>query len=110
MPATASKQPDPKPEPDPTPEAATTAGTAPTPTEPESVLVPAGRQPPGVYEFTGSLPTQYLDIPLTARPADGNDPATVFDWPFSAPDDGRWVPTKKKSNQQPDNAPALPEE
>jgi hypothetical protein len=33
-------------------------------------------------------------------------PATVFDWSFSAPGDGRWKPSKKKPNQQPDNTPA----
>lgn len=83
--------------------------------------VPAGRQPAGVYEFTGPLATQYLEVPLTARPespgrdATDNEPAvpataaTVFDWPFSAPDDGRWKPSKKKPNQLPDNAPADPE-
>lgn len=83
--------------------------------------VPEGRLPAGVYEFVGTLPTQYLEVPLTARPEDaGRDatddepavpatPATVFDWPVSAPGDGRWKPTKKKPNQQPDNAPADPE-
>jgi hypothetical protein len=83
--------------------------------------VPEGRLPAGVYEFTGTLPTQYLEVPLTARPEDpGRDatddeaavpatPATVFDWPFSAPGDGRWKPSKKKPNQLPDNAPANPE-
>jgi len=83
--------------------------------------VPEGRLPAGVYEFTGPLATQYLEVPLTARPEDpGLDatadepaipatPATVFDWPFSAPADGRWKPTKKKPNQLPDNAPAIPE-
>lgn len=83
--------------------------------------VPAGRLSAGVYEFVGTLPTQYLEVPLTARPEDpgtpGTDdepavpasPATVFDWPFSAPGDGRWKPSKKKPNQLPDNAPANPE-
>lgn len=82
--------------------------------------VPEGRLPAGVYEFVGTLPTQYLDVPLTARPeTPGQDtddaaavpatPATVFDWPFSAPGDGRWKPSKKKPNQQPDNTPADPE-
>ena len=83
--------------------------------------VPEGRQPAGVYEFTGTLPTQYLEVPLTARPEtpgrDATDdepavpatPATVFDWPCSAPGDGRWKPSKKKPNQQPDNTPANPE-
>lgn len=127
MPATASK-PDPKPEPDPTPAPARTTEAAPAPTEPGAADVPPGRQPAGTYEFTGPIATQYLEVPLTARPADPGAPAvpaaddkpeaaaapassaTVFDWPFSAPDDGRWVATKKKPNQQPDNAPALEEE
>lgn len=83
--------------------------------------VPEGRLPAGTYEFVGTLPTQYLEVPLTARPENpGQDatddqpaapatPATIFDWPFSAPGDGRWKPTKKKPNQQPDNTPADPE-
>lgn len=68
--------------------------------------VPAGRLAAGVYEFTGAVATQYLEVPLTARPATDDGPATVFDWPFSAPDDGRWKPTRRKPNQLPDNAPA----
>lgn len=110
---------------------ATTARTtdadapAPSATEPaktaEADEVPEGRLPAGVYEFTGTLPTQYLEVPLTAHPetpgrdADGDEPsapatpATVFDWPHSAPGDGRWKSSKKKPNQQPDNAPADPE-
>lgn len=83
--------------------------------------VPEGRLPAGVYEFVGTIPTQYLDVPLTAHPEipgrEATDteeavpatPATVFDWPFTAPGDGRWKPSKKKPNQQPDNAPANPE-
>jgi len=83
--------------------------------------VPEGRLPAGTYEFVGTLPTQYLEVPLTARsetpgqdatddqPAVPASPATVFDWPFSAPGDGRWKPSKKKPNQQPDNTPADPE-
>ncbi len=116
-------------EPDPTPATTkATADTAPAPDEPSTAEVPAGRLPAGVYEFTGPIPTQYLEVPLTARPADPGSPgrpatddgpevpevppspATVFDWPFSAPDDGRWMPTKRKPNQLPDNAPANPEE
>jgi len=116
------------PEPDPTPAAKPTAETAPVPVEPGAVAVPAGRQPPGVYEFTGPIATQYLEVPLTARPANPGrpgrpatgdtpevppvpaSPATVFDWPFSAPDDGRWQPTKRKPNQVADNAPPVSEE
>jgi hypothetical protein len=105
MPATAKDEP--KPDPTPTPK------TTPETTAPDKLAandVPPGRQPEGAYEFTGPIPTQYLEVPLTARPADADNPATVFDWPFSAPDDGRWQPTKKKPNQLPDNAPANPEE
>ncbi len=86
-----------------------------TPAEDTAGEVPEGRQKAGVYEFTGTVPTQYLEVPLTAHPEipgqDATDdtpatPATVFDWPFSAPDDGRWKPSKKKPNSLPDNAPA----
>jgi len=110
------------PEPDPTPAAKPATETAPAPVEPGAVAVPAGRQPPGAYEFTGPIATQYLEVPLTARPADPGTPATdyepgrpptpatVFDWPFSAPDDGRWQPTKRKPNQVADNAPPVSEE
>lgn len=98
-----------------------TSKAAPAKAEAATDDVPEGRLPAGVYEFTGTLPTQYLEVPLTARPEDpGRDatddepavpatPATVFDWPFSAPGDGRWKPSKKKPNQLPDNAPADPE-
>lgn len=100
------------PEPDPTPAAtdpapAKDAETAPSP-QPAPV-VPPGRLPAGTYEFTGPLPTQYLEVPLTAYPADADRDATVFAWPVTAPDDGRWKPTKKKPNSLPDNAPASPE-
>jgi hypothetical protein len=106
----------------PEPDTATAEPAKATPNE-----VPEGRLPAGVYEFTGALATQYLEVPLTARPETlGQDaiaatddapavpavpatPATVFDWPFSAPDDGRWKPSKKKPNSLPDNAPADPE-
>lgn len=116
-----------EPEPDATPAPTKTTNAAPEPDKPRARTVPPGRLAPGVYEFTGPITTQYLEVPLTARPADpgtpgrsatGDEPeisavpspATVFDWPFSAPDDGRWQPTKRKPNQQPDNAPANPEE
>lgn len=90
--------------------------------EPDTPEVPDGRLAAGVYEFIGSIATQYLEVPLTAhpaypeRPATDDEaavpaaPATVFDWPFTAPSDGRWQPSKKKPNQLPDNAPANPEE
>ncbi|MBP5926689.1 hypothetical protein F3K32_42545 [Streptomyces sp. LBUM 1483] len=105
-----SAKPDPSPEPDPTPatKPAPTPAPEPVPEPKESDTIP-GRLPAGTYEFTGPLPTQYLDVPLTAHPADGTRPSTVFAWPFGAPADGRWAPTKKKPNQLPDNAPADPE-
>ena len=106
MPATAKDEP----KPDPTPAPKTTQETVAAAPDTPANEVPPGRQPAGVYEFTGPIPTLYLEVPLTARPADEDNPATVFDWPFSAPDDGRWQPTKKKPNQLPDNAPADPEE
>jgi hypothetical protein len=112
-----------EPEPDATPAPAKTTDTAAAaPDKPETDAVPDGRLPAGVYEFTGPIATQYLEVPLTARPADPGrpatddepavapTPATVFDWTLSAPGDGRWAPTKKKPNSLPDNAPALPEE
>lgn len=97
------------PKPDPTP-AATTTQAAPAPTEPGAVDVPAGRLPAGVYAFTGSIATQYLEVPITARPADETTPATIADWPFGAPADGRWEPSKKKPNQVADNAAPLTSE
>lgn len=115
MPATKDEKPEPTP-------AKTTPEPAAVADKPKADEVPPGRLPAGVYEFTGPIATHYLDVPLTAypadegRPADGDDPgvpaspATVFEWPFSAPDDGRWQPSKKKPNQLPDNAPANPEE
>jgi hypothetical protein len=102
----------PSPEPDPTPAADTTPTPAPAPTPevaPESSKSGTGRLPAGTYQFTGPVPTQYLEVPLTAHPATDGRPATVFDWPFGAPDDSRWEPTKKKPNQAADNAPANPE-
>lgn len=108
-----------EPEPDATPATAKPTDTAPAPTAPEA---PEGRLPGGVYEFTYPIATQYLDVPLTARPADpgraaeGDDPgvrptpATVFHWQVSAPDDGRWQPTKRKPNQVADNAAPLTSE
>lgn len=121
-------------EPERTPAARTSepaAATEPDKTTPTAAAepdeVPEGRLAPGVYEFVGTVPTQYLEVPLTAHPeipevpgreaTDDEEavpavpavPATVFDWPFTAPGDGRWKPSKKKPNQQPDNAPADPE-
>ena len=121
MPASKSTEPDNTPADDTTSKPKPAAATQADP-EPEAAEVPDGRLPGGVYEFVGTLPTQYLEVPLTAYPADpgrpakGDDPgvpatpATVFDWPFTAPGDGRWQSSKKKPNQLPDNAPADPEE
>lgn len=99
-------------------EPAAAAEPAKAPAKEPADEVPVGRLPAGVYEFVGTVPTQYLEVPLTARPEtpgrDATDdepavpasPATVFAWPFSAPGDGRWKPSRKKPNQLPDNAPA----
>ncbi|MGW2920421.1 hypothetical protein ACWDBF_21520 [Streptomyces angustmyceticus] len=71
---------------------------------------------PGVYEYVHPTACVYPHVPLTAYPAredgDGKElPATVFDWPFGPPDDGRWAKTRKtKPNQAADNAPALSSE
>lgn len=78
---------------------AESAGASPSP-GPEAPS--AARLGPGVYEYTAPFATVY-DLPLTARPADGDTPATVFEWPDGAPDDNRWTPTRKKPNQVPDN-------
>ncbi|WP_128381273.1 hypothetical protein [Streptomyces cavernae] len=98
-------KPAPSPEPDPTPAAEATPAPEPAPRESATA---DGRLPAGMYQFTGTLPTQYLDVPLTARPADGDSPATVFAWPFGAPADGRWEPTRRKPNQVADNDNAAP--
>ncbi|MFF7411664.1 hypothetical protein [Streptomyces lydicus] len=71
---------------------------------------------PGVYEYVHPTACVYPHVPLTAHPAregaDGRElPATVFDWPFGPPNDGRWAKTRKtKPNQAADNAPALSSE
>lgn len=123
MPAKPAQEPERTPATTSTPDPEKTAPKAatPEPTKAEPDEAPAGRLPAGVYEFVGTVPTQYLEVPLTARPetpgreADDDEhavpaaPATVFDWPFHAPDDGRWKPSKKKPNTLPDNAPAHPE-
>jgi hypothetical protein len=109
MPAKPAQEPERTPAPTPTPETTAAEPAKATADKAAPLEVPEGRLPAGVYEFTGALPTQYLEVPLTAHPADGDQPATVFDWPFTAPDDGRWQPTKKKPNSLPDNAPAHPE-
>lgn len=103
----------------------------PQPEEPVALTVepgteaPADAEPtpePGVYEFTHFADCVYPHVPLTCRaarperPATEDDPgepevkATVFDWPFGPPDDGRWTKTRKKPNQNPDNAGPLTSE
>lgn len=88
---------------------------------PDSAVVPdqpaTGLLDPGVYEYTAPYSTVY-PVPLTAHPlipavaaTDGTAggpevPATVFDWFEGCPNDGRWTPSRKKPNQQPDNHPA----
>ncbi|MEV6833477.1 hypothetical protein AB0N17_02930 [Streptomyces sp. NPDC051133] len=98
--------------------AAESASDAPAATDP-----PAGPEP-GVYEYVHTDDCVYPHVPLTARaarsgrPATDDEPgepavdATVFDWPFGPPDDGRWKKTRKtKPNQAADNAgPLISEE
>ncbi|MCI3277655.1 hypothetical protein [Streptomyces cylindrosporus] len=94
------------------------AAPEPTPDEAVDPEQPTGLLDPGVYEYTHVSDCVYPHVPLTARaarperPATDDDPgapavaATVFDWAFGAPDDGRWTPTRKKPNQAADNEPA----
>ena len=89
--------------PPPSEKTTTEAPASPEPAEPNSP--PPGFLAPGVYEYTAPHTTVYA-VPLTARPAAGDTPATVFDWFTGCPDDGRWTTTRKKPNQQPDNMPA----
>ncbi|AEW92933.1 MULTISPECIES: hypothetical protein [Streptomycetaceae] len=93
--------------PDTAPEATITATDVPEPvpaTEPPAPKpTPPGRLAPGVYAYTAPYTTVYLDVPLTAHPATGTTPATVFNWAAGAPDDGRWEPTASPPNQQADN-------
>lgn len=70
---------------------------------------PTGPQP-GVYEYTYFADCVYPHVPLSARAATPDTPATVFDWPFGPPQDGRWAPTSKKPNQAADNAGPLTSE
>lgn len=93
-----------------------TDDTAPAPAAEEIPEAVPGPPEPGVYEYTHSTDCTYLHVPLSARaarPASADEPAqaaTVFDWPFGPPDDGRWSRTRKKPNQAADNEPALPRE
>jgi hypothetical protein len=106
--------------PEPTPQPKEAAAPAPEPgAETPATTEPAGPEP-GVYEYTHFDDCVYPHVPLTChagrpeRPATDDAPgepevkATVFDWPFGAPDDGRWKPTRKKPTQAADNAGPLP--
>ncbi|MHB9861978.1 hypothetical protein [Streptomyces sp. YIM S03343] len=82
------------PKPTPQPDEAAAPATADT---------PAG---PAAYEYTHYADCVYPHVPLTARAATPDTPATVYAWPAGPPDDGRWAPTSKNPNQHADNAPA----
>jgi hypothetical protein len=117
---TAKPPKDDAPQPTPQPEEPATPAAEPD-TEAPAVTEPSGPEP-GVYEFTHYADCVYPHVPLTCRaarperPATDDDPgepevkATVFDWPFGPPDDGRWTKTRKKPNQNPDNAGPLTSE
>jgi hypothetical protein len=75
---------------------------APAP-EPEAAPEPPGPKP-GVYAYTYFADSVYPHVPLTARAATADAPASIVDWPFGPPDDGRWAPTTKDPNQAADNA------
>ncbi|MGW2692330.1 hypothetical protein ACWC3Y_10765 [Streptomyces sp. NPDC001296] len=96
-------------EPTPQPEETTAAATEAPVNDPEPTAEPTGPEP-GVYEYTHFADCVYPHVPLTCRAATADTPATVFDWPFGPPDDGRWTKTRKKPNQAADNAPALSSE
>ncbi|MFF7142238.1 hypothetical protein ACFZB5_13450 [Streptomyces nodosus] len=96
------------PEPTPQLEDAATSATEPAP-DPESAAEPAGPEP-GVYEYTHYADCVYPHVPLTCHAATADSPATVFEWPFGPPDDGRWTKTKKKPTQAADNAGPLTSE
>lgn len=83
------------------------AAPPPDSTGPEPTPAPTTAPGPQAYQYTAPFSTVYGFIPLTAHPADGDRPATVFAWPGGAPD-GRWVKTSKQPNQRPDNDPASP--
>lgn len=90
------------PEPTPQPEQAAPPATDPAPAD----AVPE----PGIYEYTHFADCVYPHVPLTCRAETADAPATVFDWPFGPPDDGRWTKTRKKPNQAADNAGPLTSE
>jgi hypothetical protein len=92
-------EPTPQPEPSVVP-----AVPAPAPAAVEAPQ-PAG-PPPGVYAYSHFADCVYPHVPLSARTATADTPATIYDWPFGPPDDGRWTPTSKSPNQAADNEPA----
>lgn len=89
--------------PDDTPVAPAAAADTPPASETPPVEPLPGRLAPGPAEYTATFESVYLSVPLTARPAVDEHPATVFDWLDGAPDDGRWRPTTSKPNKLPDN-------
>lgn len=99
----------PKDESTPQVEKTTAPAAADTPDAEEPTPQTSGPKP-GVYEFTHFADCVYPHVPLTCHAATPDSPATVFDWPFGPPDDGRWAPTKKKPNQAADNAGPLTSE
>jgi hypothetical protein len=84
-------------DPEPTPQADAPVADTPPPTAPAR---------PGAYEYTHYADCVYPHVPLTARTATADTPATVYAWPSGPPDDGRWTPTDKSPNQAADNEPA----
>ncbi|MEU0818965.1 hypothetical protein [Streptomyces mirabilis] len=99
----------PKDEPTPQPEETAAAVETPAVDEPTPEAASAGPEP-GVYEYMHFADCVYPHVPLTCRAATADAPATVFDWPFGPPDDGRWTKTKKKPTQAADNAGPLTSE
>ncbi|MFE5037163.1 hypothetical protein [Streptomyces sp. NPDC056683] len=94
---------------EPTPQAAA-ADEVPEPAPATPDAAPTAAEPGGAYEFTHFADCVYPHVPLTARAATPDTPATVFDWPFGPPADGRWTKTTKKPNQAADNAGPLTHE
>jgi hypothetical protein len=116
---TAKPSKDDAPQPTPQPEEPATPAAEPDIEAPAAA--PTGPEP-GVYEYSYFADCVYPHVPLTCRAArpertaandDPGEPevkATVFDWPFGPPDDGRWTKTRKKPNQAADNAGPLTSE
>jgi hypothetical protein len=98
----------PKDEPTPQPEEAAPPA-ADIPAVPAAAPEPPAPEP-GTYEYTHFADCVYPHVPLSARAATADTPATRFDWPFGPPEDGRWTKTSKSPNQAADNMPALSSE